>query len=79
MAETDIRKTLYRRFEFDSYAGTRQFLDRLADLSERSGFYPNLDFGTTYVQIGIEPADRVHLADSGSAFVAEAERLVQQA
>lgn len=77
MPEADIRRTLHRRFEFDSYAGTRQFLERLADLSERSGFYPNLDFGATYVQIGIEPADQVNLAGLGSVFVAEAERLHQ--
>lgn len=73
------QKTLYRRFEFDNYAGTREFLDRLADLSERSGFYPNVDFGTTYVRIGIEADDQARLPELGSIFVAELERLAQQA
>ncbi|HET9080195.1 MAG TPA: hypothetical protein VFO01_06730 [Trebonia sp.] len=72
------RKTLYHRFDFDSYASTREFLDRLADLSERCGFYPNVDFGTTYVRIGIEAADQDRLTETGSAFVAEMEQLTRQ-
>lgn len=71
-------KTLYRRFEFDSYASTREFLDRLADLSERCGFYPNVDFGTTYVRISIEAADQARLAEAEPDFVAEVERLAGQ-
>lgn len=74
----DDPKTLYRRFEFDSYASTRDFLDRLADLSERCGYYPNVDFGTTYVRVGIEAVDRARLAQAGSAFVDEMEQLAQQ-
>ncbi len=72
------QRTLYRRFDFDSYSGTRQFLDRLADLSERSDFYPNVDFGRTYVRIAIEPEDQARLAELGSTFVAEVEELAQQ-
>lgn len=74
----DNPKTLYRWFEFAGYEGTREFLDRLADLSERSGFYPNIDFGTTYVRIGIESDDQERLAEQGSDFVAEVERLAQE-
>ena len=76
--QPDNPKTLYRWFEFDSYARTREFLDRLADLSERSGFYPNVDFGTTYARIGIEADDQERLAEQGVAFVAEMERLAEQ-
>ena len=76
--QPDVPKTLYRRFEFDSYASTREFLDRLADLSERCGFYPNVDFGTTYVRVGIEAVDQARLGEAGSSFVAEMEQLAQQ-
>lgn len=71
-------KTIHRRFEFDSYAGTREFLDRLAELSERCGFYPDIDFGTTYVRVSIEAAGQELLAEEGPAFVAEMEHLAQQ-
>ena len=42
---------LNRRFEFASYAETRQFLDRLADLSKREDYYPNVSFGKTYANM----------------------------
>ena len=43
-----------RRFNFDSYDETRRFLDDLADLSERVGYYPNLNFNRTQVNVSIE-------------------------
>jgi pterin-4a-carbinolamine dehydratase len=54
--------SLFRRFEFESYAGTRAFLDRLAGLSEETGLFPDLGFGTKHVNVtvygtsGREPA-----------------------
>ncbi len=42
---------LTRRFEFDSYAETRAWLDALADWSERTGVYPDLNFGRTCVNV----------------------------
>jgi pterin-4a-carbinolamine dehydratase len=47
---------LERRYEFDSYAELRDFLDRAAELSEREGFYPDMGFGRDYVNITI-PAE----------------------
>lgn len=44
---------LTRRFEFASYAETRGFLDALAELSERTGRYPDLNFGRTHVSVSI--------------------------
>jgi 4a-hydroxytetrahydrobiopterin dehydratase len=44
---------LFRRFEFDSYDGTREFLDRLAKLSEQTGLYPDLGFGKTHVNVTV--------------------------
>jgi pterin-4a-carbinolamine dehydratase len=51
--------SVFRRYQFDAYAQTRAFLDRLASLSEATGIYPDLGFGTTYVNITIH-------GDSGS-------------
>lgn len=42
-----------RRFEFGSYAMTRKFLDDLLALSERTGYYPDLNFGKTHVNVSV--------------------------
>ncbi|MCG6897675.1 MAG: 4a-hydroxytetrahydrobiopterin dehydratase [Thiocapsa sp.] len=42
---------LERRLEFDDYEATRAFLERAARLSERTGIYPDISFGKTYVNI----------------------------
>lgn len=55
---------LTRRFEFASYAGTRDFLDALAQLSERTGRYPDLNFGRTHVSVSIAaPGDALTAAE----------------
>ena len=46
---------LERRFEFDSYSATRAFLDKLGDHSEATQCFPDISFGTTYVNITIRP------------------------
>lgn len=47
--------TLFRRFEFDRYGQTRDFLDALAALTETSGSHPqNINFGTTYVNVTLQ-------------------------
>ncbi len=56
----DTRKLppqLTRRFTFESYAQTRQFLDDLADLSEKNGNYPNLHFAKDFVTVTIAAPD----------------------
>lgn len=70
-------RTLYRRFEFESYAGTREFLNRLAALSEACDYYPNVDFGPTYAQVRVEAEDQARLAGAGSAFLSGLDRLAQ--
>ena len=44
-----------RRFEFADYEATRLFLERAAALSEREGYYPDMSFGRTYVNVSIQP------------------------
>lgn len=48
--------SIERRFEFDDYEATRTFLSRAAELSEREGYYPNMSFGRTYVNVSLQPA-----------------------
>lgn len=50
----DLPPMLTRRFEFESYGMTRQFLDAVAKLAEEAGLYPNLSFGKTYVSVTID-------------------------
>lgn len=67
-----------RRFEFSSYAQTRSFLDLLTGLSERTGYYPDLNFGKTYVSVNIAPSADA-LADAEFAFAAETADLADKA
>ncbi|MHB8407223.1 MAG: 4a-hydroxytetrahydrobiopterin dehydratase [Acidiferrobacterales bacterium] len=48
---------LYRRFVFNDYAGTRDFLDRLAALSKETDRYPDISFGKTYANVTIHADD----------------------
>lgn len=44
---------LEKRYEFASYSDLRDFLDEAADLSEAKGYYPDMGFGTNYVNVTI--------------------------
>ncbi len=44
---------LERRYEFVTYNDLSNFLEQAADLSERSGLYPDLGFGKDYVNVTI--------------------------
>jgi len=48
---------LYRRFAFNDYGGTRDFLDRLGTLSKETGYYPDISFGKTYANVTIHAGD----------------------
>lgn len=52
-----IPPLLSRRFEFSSYVETRRFLDGLQPLSERAGYYPDLNFSRTHVSVSIAARD----------------------
>jgi pterin-4a-carbinolamine dehydratase len=60
---------LFRRFSFAKYAETRAFLDRLAELSERTGRYPDIGFGPTYANVTLH-ASGGQLAAADSEFAA---------
>ena len=63
--------TLNWRFEFATYGATRDFLDLLADLSKRDDYYPNINFGKTYVNVSIDGEGQAALGARADAFVAE--------
>lgn len=63
--------TLNWRFEFGSYGATRQFLDRLSELSKRENFYPDINFAKTYVNISMDAEGQAELGARKDAFVQE--------
>ena len=60
---------LEKRFEFDSYSSTRDFLDRLGEHSEATQRFPDISFGRTYVNITLRPEQ-----DGDSAALSAADR-----
>ncbi|MDP2831700.1 MAG: 4a-hydroxytetrahydrobiopterin dehydratase [Pseudomonadota bacterium] len=66
-----------RRYEFATYAETRKFLDDLAVLSERTGYFPDLNFGKTYVNVSVAPRDETFGAAEYS-FTAQTDNLAAQ-
>ena len=64
--------SLFRRFQFSGYAETRAFLDRLGALSEATGYYPDISFGTNYANVTVHARD-------GKALGAEDRDFAQQA
>ena len=50
-------ESLEKRFEFESYEKTRDFLDALGDFSEKVSRFPDISFGKTYANITIRPSE----------------------
>ncbi|MDQ6959635.1 MAG: 4a-hydroxytetrahydrobiopterin dehydratase [Mariprofundaceae bacterium] len=74
----DKPASLSRRLAFPSYAETRRFLDRLAALSEREGYYPSSSFGTTYVNVTIDARDGKAISPADIAFASEIDSFCQK-
>jgi pterin-4a-carbinolamine dehydratase len=67
--------SLFRRFEFGSYHDTRAFLERLSGLSQETGLYPDLGFGTTYVNVTVYGKDGEMPASAEIGFASRAAAL----
>ncbi len=70
---------LERRFEFETYSETREFLERLGDHTEAAKRYPDISFGRTYVNITLRPEvddEAVELTESDYQFAAEIDGLL---
>ena len=67
---------LEKRFEFESYNSTRDFLDKLGEHSEAINRFPDISFGRAYVNITIRPeGDNSELNDADRAFAKEIDGL----
>ena len=54
----EVRKSplrLERRFEFDNYQQSSQFMKEIDSLCKENKIYPNISFGTKFVSITILP------------------------
>lgn len=71
MGTTTQKPALHWRFDFGSYVEARRFLDQLAELSKRDGYYPNINFGKTYVNVSIDAEGQMELGERGAAFIEE--------
>ncbi len=69
--------SLFRRFEFGSYAETRAFLDKMAALSEQTGLYPDLGFGRTHVNVTVHASSGDQPTDAEIEFARRVAQLVQ--
>ena len=69
------QQPLNRRYDFGSYAETRDYLDRLAELSKREDYYPNVSFGKTYVNVSIDGEGQTALQQRQSAFITDMDAL----
>ena len=48
--------TLFRRFAFERYAQTRDFIDAVSALAQTRGVHPqSLNFGSTYANVTLDP------------------------
>lgn len=67
------------RYEFSSYSQLRDFLDAAADLSEAKNFYPDIGFGTSYVNVTVHLLDgKDEIQPEQYEFAAELDKLASQ-
>lgn len=77
--QRDRPMRLERRFEFETYSATRDFLDRLGAFSELHQRFPDLSFGRTYVNATLRPQDETEgaqLQEGDHAFAAGVDGLL---
>lgn len=73
--EVEQPSLVYRRFEFAAYPQARAFLDRLAGLSKETGFYPDLSFSQTHVNVTVYGSDGEPVGAEEREFTARAQAL----
>ena len=72
---------LEKRFEFESYEKTRDFLDALGDFSEKVSRFPDISFGKTYANITIRPLEnneKVEISEVDYDFASQIDLLIKQ-
>ena len=72
----DHPPSLFRRLQFDSYNNLRIFLDRLADLSKETKYYPDISCGSDYANITVYASDEKVLSEDDKAFAQRVDKLI---
>ena len=68
---------MMRRYDFASYAETRTFLDHLTQLSERTGYFPDLSFAKTHVSVSVAAREET-LGPAEYSFAEQVDALAQR-
>jgi pterin-4a-carbinolamine dehydratase len=74
--ERDRPASLSKRFIFVSYAENRDFLDRVADLSEETGIHPDISFGRDYANLTVNPLEGDVLTEAERDFAQRVDAIV---
>ena len=71
---------LERRYEFEDYEQTREFLEQTADLAEDSDYYPSLSFARTHVSMTLYPMDECEeVTEALTCYASRVDRLADAA
>ncbi len=69
---------LEKRFVFDNYDQTRDFLEKLGELSEKRNIFPDISFGKTYANLTLQVNDDNSIEnDTNKSFASEIDKLVK--
>ncbi len=74
-------ESLEKRFEFESYEKTRDFLDALGDFCEKVNRFPDISFGKTYANLTIRPLEnyeREEISLNDNDFAGQIDSLLKQ-
>ncbi len=74
-------ESLEKRFEFESYEKTRDFLDVLGDLCEKVNRFPDISFGKTYANLTIRPlenSEKEEISEIDHDFASTIDSLLKQ-
>lgn len=75
----DKPPVMTRKLLFDSYEETRAFVNALADLSESTGYYPNMTYSQTQATITIyADADENSLSESEFDFALATDKIASK-
>lgn len=72
----DHPPSLFKRLQFDNYNNLRIFLDRLADLSKETKYYPDISFGADYANITVYASNEKVLGEEEKEFAQRVDKLI---
>jgi len=78
-AERKRPASLSKRFSFANYAENRDFLEKVADLSEETGIYPDISFGRDYANLSVNAMGDEGLTDAERNFARRVDACVDAA